>query len=71
MKAATWFLAGVGVALVVLAPHEASCCRRVSANARAKAQGALGGWIGPVGDVLGVWTAVPGLLDFLGLPDDT
>lgn len=45
-----------------------TCCARVASGVRDRATGALGGWAGPVGDLLGVWRSSPGILDALGVP---
>lgn len=75
MNGALWFAGGVAFALVVLAPSEQSCCARVSANVRERAVnavggGLLGGLVGGLGDVTGLWGAAPALLDTLGVPLD-
>lgn len=75
MSGVLWFAGGVAFAMVVLAPDEQSCCRRVSANVRGKAVSAVGGGffgdlVGGIGDATGLWNAAPGLLDRLGVPND-
>lgn len=66
-KQAALLLAGavLGGVLVRVLAEPSSCCARVSAAVRDRATAALGGWIGPVGDALGLWHIAPGLLDLL------
>lgn len=63
------FVVGVALGGVVvrMLMERSTCCRRVSGAVRDRATGALGSWIGPLGDAVGLWDVSPGLLDAAGV----
>lgn len=64
------FAGGYVVAKALAAGREESCCRRVAAAVREEvtdAAGPAGGFVGAVGDALGLWDHAPGLLDLFGV----
>ena len=77
MSGAGWFALGVlaGFAVVsAIRPTEGSCCQRVAFGARDKIAGYFGTTASPAVAYLldgsGITNALPGLIDFLGLPKD-